>query len=329
MNTDRFTKNVTVTVDAASARWAPTVLRWTAALLWLGNVSWKRPPGFGRSADGCRALCGFTNAGIEHGVLPGAPWLFQNVISPHLWAFGWITILSEGTLAILLMSGRYRRTAAALGILQSIAILVAVANAPDEWYWSYLLMIALHVAVLTTTPGSRPQAARVMAAVTIGFGAAMAIVHSGEGLTGTRFTLFSGRTGLPDDLAKNLFGGSVALGLIMAALGAAGLVAASRLDISRQRMVGAALTVVGAVLFLTYGPDGLILRLGSTTTTACVIIALGLGLAIQPDHAEPEPSQPTGGRWRRGGRSADELGDRHGYGGEAGDQADHPEEEPG
>ncbi len=285
---DRFTENVTDTVDAASARWGPTVLRWTAALLWLGNVSWKRPPGFGRSADGCRALCGYTKAGIEHGVLPGAPWLFEHVISPHLWAFGWITILSEGTLAILLMSGRYRRTAAVLGILQSFAILLAVANAPDEWYWSYLLMIALHVAVLTTTSGSRPQTARVMAAVTIGFGAAMAIVHAGEGLTGTRFTLFSGRTGLPDDLAKNLFGGSVALGLIMATLGTAGLVAAGRFEIARQRMVGAGLAVVGAALFLTYGPDGLILRLGSTTTTACVIIALGLGFAIQRAHAEPD-----------------------------------------
>ena len=299
MITGRSTGNVATAVDAATARWGPTVLRWTAALLWLGNVSWKRPPGFGRSADGCRALCGYTNAGIEHGVLPGASWLFENVISPHLWAFGWITILSEGTLAILLMSGRFRRTAAVLGILQSFAILLAVANAPDEWYWSYLLMIALHVAVLTTTSGSRPPAARVMAAVTVGFGAALAIVHAGEGLTGTRFTLFSGRIGLPDDLAKNLFGGSVALGLIMAALGTAGLVAASRLALARQRMVGTGLAVVGGVLFMTYGPDGLILRLGSTTTTACVIIALGLGLAIQPDRAEPETlrsearSQPT------------------------------------
>ena len=188
----------------------------------------------------------------------------------------------------MFLSGRYRRTAAVLGVVQSLAILAAVANAPGEWYWSYLLMIALHVAVLTTTPGSRPQSARVMAAVTIGFGAVMAIVHGGEGLTGTGFTLFTGNTDLPDDLAKNLFGGSVVLGLIMAVLGAAGFVAAARLNIARQRIVGGALAVAGAVLFLTYGPDGLILRLGSTTTTACVIIALGLGLAIQPAHAEPE-----------------------------------------
>lgn len=289
MNANKLSSTkVTIAVDSASSRWGPPVLRWTAALLWLGNVSWKRPPSFGRSAEGCRSLCGYTEAGIDHPVLPGAPWLFEHVISPHLWAFGWITILSEGTLAILLLSGRYRRTAAVLGVVQSLGILAAVANAPDEWYWSYLLMIALHVAVLTTTSGSRTQSARVMAAVTIGFGAVMAIVHGGEGLTGTGFTLFAGNTGLPDDLARNLFGGSVVLGLIMAVLGVAGFVAAARLNTAQQRFVGGALAVAGAALFLTYGPDGLILRLGSTTTTACVIVALGLGLAIPSAHAEPE-----------------------------------------
>jgi hypothetical protein len=289
VNANRLsTTKVTIAVDSASSRWGPPVLRWTAALLWLGNVSWKRPPSFGRSDEGCRSLCRYIESGIDHPVLPGATWLFENVISPHLWAFGWITILSEGTLAILLMSGRYRRTAAVLGVVQSLGILAAVANAPDEWYWSYLLMIALHVAVLTTTSSSRAQSGRVMATVTIGFGTVMAIVHGGEGLTGTEFTLFAGNTDLPDDLARNLFGGSVVLGLIMAGLGVAGLVVAARLDTAPQRIVGGALAVLGAVLFLTYGPDGLILRLGSTTTTACVIIALGLSLAIQPGHARPK-----------------------------------------
>jgi thiosulfate dehydrogenase [quinone] large subunit len=283
MNTDLLnSKTITPIIDRATGRWGPLVLRWTAALLWLGNISWKRPPDFGRSGSSCEALCGYTRAGIDHPVLPGAPWLFEHVIGAHLQVFGWITIISEGTLAILLMSGRYRRSAAVLGIVQSFAIMAAVANSPGEWYWSYLLMIALHIAVLTTAPGARTQSARVMAAVTVGFGVVMALVHSGEGFTGTGFSVFAGNRGLPDDLAKNLFGGSVALGLIIAAVGAAGIAVATLLDVAQQRIVGIALAVVGAVLFLTYGSDGLIIRLGSTTTTACVAIALGLALAIQP-----------------------------------------------
>ncbi|MEJ7771018.1 MAG: hypothetical protein WKF51_03900 [Geodermatophilaceae bacterium] len=42
-----------------SDRLLPAGLRVTAGLLWLSNVSWKTPPDFGRSADGCSGLCRF------------------------------------------------------------------------------------------------------------------------------------------------------------------------------------------------------------------------------------------------------------------------------
>lgn len=271
---------VTHTVDRITTAWGAEVLRWVAALLWLGNVSWKRPPDFGRTAKGCAALCKYTKAGIDHPVVPGAPWLFEHIISPHLWAFGWLTILIEGALVVLLVSGRYRRTAAVIGIIQSFAIMSAVANAPGEWYWSYLLMIALHLALLITAPSAHMPSASTTAVVTIGFGALMALVHSGEGPTGTAFTLFSGRSDLPDDLGRNLFGGSVLLGVIIIAVGVVGLLLV-RLRLDQQRIAGMVIGAIGIILAFTYGPHGLLLRLGSTTTTACFIVALGLALAVQ------------------------------------------------
>lgn len=276
-------RKVTHLVDSATTAVGPAVLRWTAALLWIGNVGWKRPPDFGRTAGGCSALCKYTKAGIDHPVIPGAPWFFEHVISPHLWAFGWLTILIEGGLAVLLISGRFQRTAAVVGVVQSLAILAAVANAPGEWYWSYLLMIALHLALLVTAPRSRVQSASTTGVVAIGFGALMALVHSGEGPTGTAFTLFGGKSALPDDLGRNLFGGSVVLGLIIIAVGVAGLLLA-RLALAQQRIAGAAIAAIGVILAFTYGPNELLIRLGSTTTTAVVIAALGLALAIQPAH---------------------------------------------
>ena len=36
------------------------------------------------------------------------------------------------------------------------------------------------------------------------------------------------------------------------------------------------------VMFVTYGADGTLLGLGSTTSSACVLAALGLGLAFPP-----------------------------------------------
>ena len=280
MNLKEQTEQVTSIVDRVTSRWAAGVLRWTAALLWLGNISWKRPPDFGRSASSCGALCGYVQRGIDHPVLPGSAWLFQHVISPHLWAFGWFTILGEGTVAVLLVSGRFRRSAGAGGIMLSIGILAAVANAPGEWYWSYLLMIALHIAVIVTTPNSPQPRARTMAAVTVAFGAAMAFVHIGEGATGTAFTFFSDGRRLPGDLVRNLFGGSIVLGLSLALVGGAGFIVATRVAAAHSRRVGMLVAVVAAGVFLTYDSDGTIIGLGSTTTSACVLAALGLSLAF-------------------------------------------------
>jgi thiosulfate dehydrogenase [quinone] large subunit len=131
----------------------PFVLRVAAGLLWLSNVSWKVPPDFGRTAGGCRGLCGFVNAGIEHPVAPGYPWLLREVVEPNLRLFGWGVLAVELLLAALLLSGTLTRAAALLGIVQSIAIGLSVANAPGEWYWSYALMVALHLAVFAFAAG--------------------------------------------------------------------------------------------------------------------------------------------------------------------------------
>lgn len=280
MDLKQRTDQVIFAVDRATSRWGAGVLRWTAALLWLGNISWKRPPDFGRSGTACRGLCRYVQHGIDHPVLPGSAWLFEHVISPHLWAFGWFTILGEGTVAVLLASGRFRRTAGTLGIALSIGILAAVANAPGEWYWAYLLMIALHFAVIVTTPNSPQPPARTMDLVTIAFGAAIALVHIGEGATGTAFTIFDGGGPLPGDLGRNLFGGSIVLGLLLALVGVAGFIVTTRVPPEISRRVGAATTGLAALMFLTYNSDGTIIGLGSTTTTACVLAALGLAMAF-------------------------------------------------
>lgn len=140
-------------IEASVTRASPAGLRVTAGLLWLSNVSWKVPPRFGESADGCRGLCAFVQAGIDHPVVPGYPWLLEHVVRPNLGLFGWVVLVVEFVLAALLLSGTLTRGAALVGVLQSIAIGLAVANKPGEWYWSYALMAALHVAVFATAAG--------------------------------------------------------------------------------------------------------------------------------------------------------------------------------
>ena len=275
-------KDVTGTVDRVAARFGPTVLRWTAAMLWLGNLAWKRPPDFGRTGGSCTGLCEYVAFGAEYPVFPGSASLFEHLIGPNLGVFGWFTILAEGTVAALLLSGRFRRVASVGGIMLTIGIMAAVANAPGEWYWTYILMIALHLGVLITTPAAAEQAASTMAKVVVAFGASMVVVHIGSGLTGTEFTIFDGSAPLPNDLARNLWGGSVLLGLVLALVGGLGIVVARGSDERRARGVGFAAIAAALVMFATYGVDGTVLGLGSTTSSACVLAALGLGLAFPP-----------------------------------------------
>lgn len=139
--------------SSRTERIVPAALRITAGLLWLSNVGWKTPPDFGRSEDGCSGLCRFVEAGVDDAVIPPWGWVLENVVSPNLVAFGYLTLVTEFLLAVLLLSGTLTRLAALVGIAQSIGIGLTVANAEGEWYWSYLLMAALHVAVLAMAAG--------------------------------------------------------------------------------------------------------------------------------------------------------------------------------
>lgn len=132
-------------------RVAPAVVRITAGLLWFVNVDWKVPPDFGRAAG--RGLARFVQLGIDHPVLPPYSWFLEHVVQPNLTVFGWLTLLIEAGLAALLISGTFTRLAALGGIAQSGAIALSVMNAPGEWYWSYLLMMAVHLAILVMGAG--------------------------------------------------------------------------------------------------------------------------------------------------------------------------------
>jgi uncharacterized membrane protein YphA (DoxX/SURF4 family) len=130
----------------------PAVIRIFLGLLWFANVDWKVPPDFGR--DGGSGLYRFVTDGIEHPVLPPYSYLLEHLIRPNIEIFGWMVVVVEATLATLLIVGAFTRVAVLLGIGQTLAITFSVMNAPGEWYWSYLMMIALHVAVFGMDGGS-------------------------------------------------------------------------------------------------------------------------------------------------------------------------------
>ncbi len=263
---------------------APALLRVTAGLLWLSNVSWKVPPDFGESADGCGGLCAFVQAGVDHPVAPIYPWVLENLIRPNLAIFGWGVLLAEFLLAALLLSGTLVRVAAVVGFAQSIAIGLSVANAPGEWYWSYALMATLHIAVFATAVGWRPRIdarGRTLVASVVAAYGLLVVVANVHNLAGPDFTrdwvLVGGATDFPGDFGRNVLAGSVILGILIALLAAAVWFTAGR---PAARIVGLAAALVGVVLLVAYHDAGNLLA--AKPSSAAVLFATGLFLLSAP-----------------------------------------------
>jgi DoxX len=128
--------------------------RIVVGVLWLANLEWKRPTSFGQARG--NGLYKYVNAAVDPKTEVFAPysWLVRHVVIPNYSAFGWMTLLLESTLAVLLILGLWTRPAALLGAGLSVSILLSVLYYPNEWPWAYFLMIAAHLLVFATDAGA-------------------------------------------------------------------------------------------------------------------------------------------------------------------------------
>lgn len=133
------------------SRAALAAVRVVVGLLWVANSGWKTPPDFGE--EGGSGLYRFTGYAVEHPVFPPYSWLVENLVLPNFTLFGWGVLLLEAALGAFLLVGLATRLFAALGIVQSVAITLSVLDAPNEFPWTYYLMIAVHVVLLATAAG--------------------------------------------------------------------------------------------------------------------------------------------------------------------------------
>jgi thiosulfate dehydrogenase [quinone] large subunit len=137
------------------AGWVLAVIRIATAVLWIGNVGWKIPPHFGQGAspDAPRDLYQWTSYAVSDPVFGPYTWLVEHVVLPNFGVFAWTVLLVEAALGGFLLVGLATRLWAVVGAGQSLAIMLSVANAPEEWIWSYLLMIMVHGALFATAAG--------------------------------------------------------------------------------------------------------------------------------------------------------------------------------
>ncbi|MCY0932316.1 DoxX family protein [Streptomyces sp. H27-H1] len=129
------------------------VCRVTVGLLWIQNLSWKHPPGFGNKSDPPQDLYAWTLKGVDNEVFAPWAWLVEHVIIPNFAVFAWGAFAIEACLGAFLLVGLATRLWALVGLAQTTAITFSVLNTPNEWFWSYFLMYAVHLALLATAAG--------------------------------------------------------------------------------------------------------------------------------------------------------------------------------
>ncbi len=128
-------------------------VRVLAGLLWLANVHWKVPGDFGEDSGG--GLYKYTKSGAANAPFAPFRWLLREIVLPNFHLFGWVTLISETVLAALLLIGYRTRLVALAGAAMSVPIMLSAIYYPksDEWSWSYLLMIGLHLLLWATAAG--------------------------------------------------------------------------------------------------------------------------------------------------------------------------------
>jgi uncharacterized membrane protein YphA (DoxX/SURF4 family) len=183
---------------ASASGIALAMLRILAGLLWLAHVWWKVPPDFGENRH--TGLWFWTHLAVDHPVFPPYSWLVEHVVLPNFTAFGWLVLVVETLLPVLLLTGTAVRLAALIGIGQSLAIGLSVAEAPNEWPWAYAMMIGIHV-VLLLAPSARYAAVDAVRAARIAGNAAPVArrLLGGWGVVLTIIAVIAGAKSLGDD----------------------------------------------------------------------------------------------------------------------------------
>jgi uncharacterized membrane protein YphA (DoxX/SURF4 family) len=151
---------------------ALAVLRILAGLLWLAHVWWKVPPDFGENRR--TGLWFWTHLAVDHPVFPPYSWLVEHLVLPNFTPFGWLVLVVETLLPVLLLTGTAVRLAALIGIGQSVAIGLSVAEAPNEWPWAYAMMIGIHLVLLLAPSAQYAAVDAVRAAAATGNAAPVA-----------------------------------------------------------------------------------------------------------------------------------------------------------
>jgi len=139
--------------DVDRMAWTLAGLRILAGVIWLANLAWKLPPNFGK--DEPEGLLYSFNLAEEHAVIGPLRDLMHDVVIPHFTLFGWLVFGVELAAGVLLTLGFMTRLGGLLGTTQAIIITALIVQAPDEWLWTYVMLVILNAVPLLAPTDAR------------------------------------------------------------------------------------------------------------------------------------------------------------------------------
>ena len=148
--------------------------------LFFTQLWWKLPPDFGCRDDFTSGgLCFFLQHSVDEAAAsntllkaniiesrPGSELsvpigfatqlnaaFIENVVQPNIRWFGYVVWGTEAWIFLSMCLGFFSRLGALAAIGMSMQLMIGLAHTPNEWEWSYILMVLLSIAMFGLAPG--------------------------------------------------------------------------------------------------------------------------------------------------------------------------------
>jgi thiosulfate dehydrogenase [quinone] large subunit len=132
--------------------WPIALCRIVIGVLWLSALIWKLPPSF-IPLEGLRSLKEWMELEVQYPVVPLYGQFVQSIVLPNFTLFAWATFSVELLIGLGLLLGLFTRAAAVLGLLMAINLTIGLLDVPNEWPWSYFMLILFQILFIFTDPG--------------------------------------------------------------------------------------------------------------------------------------------------------------------------------
>jgi thiosulfate dehydrogenase (quinone) large subunit len=132
--------------------WPIALCRIVIGGLWLSALIWKLPPNF-IPLEGLRSLKEWMELEVQYPVVPFYAQFVQAIVLPNFMLFAWATFIVELLIGLGLLLGIFTRAAAVLGLLMALNLTIGLLNVPNEWAWSYFMLLLFQILFTFTDPG--------------------------------------------------------------------------------------------------------------------------------------------------------------------------------